>query len=273
MGFLRARTAAGLSSEGDFHFWMLLWHSIQSAAWALGEKMAVTQKMMTTSPSSGRPQSSEALSRRFFLNKRFPPTLWVPIIIALVSFWYTTIDAGRRDRLEFVRGQIAHLYGPLYSLVRTEKHLWERLGKNDSNNTSKFLAEVASPLNRRIEDVVLSSGEVIRCEPILKDLHQFFVFAESAKLASTAESAKPTAQSAQLAAPKPTSDLEHARKDSYPRHFAAHLCAQLTILKNWEKTLNHPVRGLFFFPTVDDPDCKAVSDDTPDTCDPDAPAR
>jgi hypothetical protein len=229
---------------------------------------------MTPPSSSGRSQSPESLWRRVFLNRRFPPTLWVPIVIALVSFWYTTIDAGRRDRLQFVRGQIANLYGPLYSLIRTEKHLWERLGRSDSNNTAKFLAEVASPLNKRIEDVVLASGEVIRCEPILKDLHQFFVFAESAKLATTAESAKSAAGvGPQLAAAKPTSDLEHSRKDSYPRHFAAHLCAQLTVLKNWEKTLNHPVKGLFFFPTVDDPDCKAVSDETPDTCDPDAPAR
>jgi hypothetical protein len=145
---------------------------------------------------------------------------------------------------------------------------------SDFLDTAKFLAEVASPLNKRIEDVVLASGEVIRCEPILKDLHQFFVFAESAKLATTAEPPKPAAEvGPQLAAANPTSDLQHNRKDSYPRHFAAHLCTQLTVLKGWEKTLNHPVKGLFFFPSVDDPDCKAVSDDIPDTCDPDTPAR
>src|SRR5262249_50780425 len=78
----------------------------------------------------GSPHSSGSFWRRTFSNKAFPPTLWVPILIALISFWYANIDAGRRERLEFVRSQIANLYGPLYSLIRTQKHLWEDLGKN-----------------------------------------------------------------------------------------------------------------------------------------------
>jgi hypothetical protein len=141
---------------------------------------------------------SGSVWRRIFLNRAFPPTLWIPIIIALISFWYANIDAGRRGRLEFVRGQIANLYGPVYSLIRTQKHLWEDLGKNSPDNIT-FLTEVALPLNRKIEETVLKSGEVIRCPPILKDLHAFFDFAESAVIvAQSAKSSGP--ESAQLSA-------------------------------------------------------------------------
>jgi len=222
---------------------------------------------MTPSPSSGSPHSSGSFWRRTFSNKAFPPTLWVPILIALISFWYANIDAGRRERLEFVRSQIANLYGPLYSLIRTQKHLWEDLGKNSRNNVT-FLTEVALPLNRKIEETMLKSGEVIRCPPILKDLHAFFDFAESAVI--VAESAKSSAaESAPSTAVKPTTDAKNNLKP-YPRHFAAHLCKQLSVLKDWERKLDHPIKGLLFLPTVDDPDCKEVSampEDAKDTCD------
>jgi hypothetical protein len=53
----------------------------------------------------------------------------------------------------------------------------------------RFATEVALPLNNQIEKTALSSGQVIRCGPILKDLREFFDFAESAKLAMVAETA------------------------------------------------------------------------------------
>jgi hypothetical protein len=220
---------------------------------------------------SGSSHSSGSFWRRIFSNKTFPPTLWVPIVIALISFWYANIDAGRRERLEHVRSQIANLYGPLYSLIRTQKHLWEDLGKNNPTDLA-FLAEVALPLNKKIEETALKSGEVIRCPRIVKDLHQFFDFAESAVLAAQPylhESAKSSARSVQLAAVKPTTDPKNNLK-SYPRHFAAHVCKELTVLKDWETRLNHPLKGLLFLPTVDDPYCEQVSampEDAKDTCD------
>ena len=222
---------------------------------------------MAPSPSSGSSHSSRSFWGRIFLNKAFPPTLWVPIVIALISFWYANLDAGRRERLEFVRGQIANLYGPLYSLIRTQKHLWEDLGRNNPTEIT-FLTEIALPLNRKIEETTLKSGEVIRCPPIVKDLHEFFDFAES--MVMVAEAAKSSAaESAKPAAVKPTSDPKNNLK-RYPRHFAAHLCKQLSVLKGWETQLNHPIKGLLFLPTVDDPDCKEVSampEDAKDTCD------
>jgi len=156
-------------------------------------------------------------------------------------------------------------YQPL--LGASQKHLWEDLGRNNPTEIT-FLTEIALPLNRKIEETTLKSGEVIRCPPIVKDLHEFFDFAES--MVMVAEAAKSSAaESAKPAAVKPTSDPKNNLK-RYPRHFAAHLCKQLSVLKGWETQLNHPIKGLLFLPTVDDPDCKEVSampEDAKDTCD------
>ncbi len=62
-------------------------------------------------------------------------TLIPTLIVAFVSYVYTTLDTRRKERLEFVRGQIGNLYGPLYTLSATNEFVWHDLGKK---HMSKF---------------------------------------------------------------------------------------------------------------------------------------
>ena len=63
------------------------------------------------------------------LAKGLTPAVQISVLLALLSFIFATFDAGRKERLEFVRGQIANLYGPLFTLAEEHERLWADLGQ------------------------------------------------------------------------------------------------------------------------------------------------
>jgi hypothetical protein len=77
------------------------------------------------------------------------------VILAFGSFVYTTVDTARRGRLEFVRGQIGNLYGPLHVLSTTSESTWHALIEKHKPNFDdpssvkrwrEYIAHVAIPL-------------------------------------------------------------------------------------------------------------------------------
>jgi hypothetical protein len=119
------------------------------------------------------------------------------LIIGFFSYIYTTLDNKRKDELEFARGQIADLYGPLYTLSAALETVWDSLGRKHGNlwqDASKppsrdqvllwrnLLNGVVEPLNDQIDNALLSSKQTIRCPAVRDALHDFVAFAQSVKL-------------------------------------------------------------------------------------------
>jgi hypothetical protein len=190
-------------------------------------------------------------------------TLIPTLILAFGSYVYTTLDARRKERLEFVRGQIGTLYGPLYTLTATSEFVWHNLGKkhmpnfNDEQNLPdivsitwwrRLLTDVVIPLNDRAEDVLLSSRETIRCPELREELQEFFTFTQSVKLV--------------VKNWKPEDDLNDESKRSkdvnvpeinYPNNLSRTLSAELNDLHRREKVLEDGFFGLFY--STARPDC------------------
>ena len=109
------------------------------------------------------------------LTRGLTPAILIPVFLAFISFLYTTLDYSRKERLE------------LAALTDTTEQLWEAVSKSNGeadladnrklNIWRNFLREVIVPLSNRIEETLLTSGQVIHCEEISKGLHQFRSFA------------------------------------------------------------------------------------------------
>jgi hypothetical protein len=134
---------------------------------------------------------SRSPSHKFMLG--LAAVLIPTILTAFFSFVYTTLDTKRKDRLEFVRGQIVNLYGPLYTLSVTDEAVWKTLGKKRKPDFNaqvppsrdqvvawrSLVQAVVKPLNEQME---AKSGEVIRCDNIRTALLELFSFAEELKI-------------------------------------------------------------------------------------------
>ncbi len=104
------------------------------------------------------------------------------------------------------------------------------------------------PLDDRVENVLLSSGETIRCPTLRQELHEFFTFAQSLKLVVNNW--------------KPNDDLNDESKRSkdvnvpeisYPNNLSRTLSAELNALHEREKGLEDGFFGLFYWAAR--PDC------------------
>jgi hypothetical protein len=184
------------------------------------------------------------------------------LVIGLVSYAYATLDNRRKDQLEFVRGQIVDLYGPLYTLSAALDTVWGTLGRkhaklwqdvsNPPNPSQllhwrKLLESVIEPMNDQIEKALLSSKQTIRCPATRDALHEFVAFAESMKLV--------------IVTWKSDEDLSDKTKQGnvpevpYPKNLSDLLSAELTALHEREKTLESDFFGLFVWGSV--PECAA----------------
>jgi hypothetical protein len=180
--------------------------------------------------------------------------LAIPLILSLVTwvgwFAFTTLDDKRKNELEFVRGQIVDLYGPMYTLSAANESVWKSL---DKAHTPKFvgtsaptdgeirawralLKQVVQPLNQQMETTFLSSKQLIRCPAARDALHELVAFAESVKL---------------LTSSWPDNDVsdktEKGNKPElpYPPKLSGLLLTELNALHEREQRLNNGFTGLF----------------------------
>jgi hypothetical protein len=195
--------------------------------------------------------STRSSSHKFMLG--LAAVLIPTILTAFFSFIYTTVDTKRKDRLEFVRGQIVNLYGPLYTLSVTNEAVWRTLGKkrkpdfNSEVPPSKdqvvawrsLVQAVIKPLNEQMEATLLKSGEVIQCDDIRAALLDFFAFAEELKIVS--------------ATWKPEDEMDDKIMESYeknmpeshyPKRLTDALKAELDGLHKREARLDDGLMGL-----------------------------
>jgi hypothetical protein len=175
------------------------------------------------------------------------------ILTAFFSFVYTTLDTKRKDRLEFVRGQIVNLYGPLYTLSVTNEAVWKTLGKkrkpdfNGQVPPSKdqvaawrsLVQAVVKPLNEQMEATLLKSGEVVRCDNIRTALLEFFSFAEELKIVSSTW--KPEDEMDDKIMQNSEKNMPEAH---YPRHLTDILQIELDRLHKRAARLDDGVVGL-----------------------------
>ena len=212
-----------------------------------------------------RPPSRSVWRR---LTRGFTPAILIPVFLAFISFVYTTLDYSRKERLESVRAQVVKLYGPLAALTDTTEQLWEAVskpnGEADLADNRKltiwrnFLREVIVPLSNRIEETLLTSGQVIHCEEISKGLHQFRSFAAFVKLAVLTWNAENTWNAEDKVIDRTMTgngiDYDHA----YPMGLAKALALNRDKLKERERILDDPVMGLIYYPNLEPP-CSALN--------------
>jgi hypothetical protein len=195
--------------------------------------------------------SARSPSHKFMLG--LAAVLIPTILTAFFSFIYTTIDTKRKDRLEFVRGQIANLYGPLYTLSVTNEAVWRTLGrkrKPDFNSEvppSKdqvvawisLVQAVIKPLNEQMEATLLKSGEVIQCDDIRAALLDFFAFAEELKIVSATW--KPEDETDDKIMQSHEKNMPESR---YPQQLTGALKTELDSLHKREAKLDDGLLGL-----------------------------
>ena len=205
------------------------------------------------------PSPSRSLWRR--LTGGFTPAILIPVFLAFGSFVYTALDYSRKERLESVRAQVVNLYGPLAALTDTSEQLWHAVGQNsrpkteeDLNDDKKlktwrnFLSQVVVPLNDKVQDTLLKGGQIIHCEEVATELHQFFSFAAFIKLAVvTRDSEGKEGKDRTLIG----NGIDHDHV--YPPGFAKLLAANRDELKAREGKLDNPFMGLLYFPHLDPP--------------------
>lgn len=211
------------------------------------------------------PRSPSSLRR---LTRNLTPAILIPVFLAFISFVYTTLDYSRKERLESVRAQVVKLYGPLAALTDTTEQLWEAVSKPNGeadltdnrklNIWRNFLREVIVPLSNRIEETLLTSGQVIHCEEISKGLHQFRSFAAFVKLAVLTWNAENTWNAEDKVIDRTMTgngiDYDHA----YPVGLAKALALNRDKLKERERILDDPVMGLIYYPNLEPP-CSALN--------------
>jgi hypothetical protein len=211
------------------------------------------------------PRSPSSLRR---LTRGLTPAILIPVFLAFISFVYTTLDYSRKERLESVRAQVVKLYGPLAALTDTTEQLWEAVSKPNGeadladnrklNIWRNFLREVIVPLSNRIEETLLTSGQVIHCEEISKGLHQFRSFAAFVKLAVLTWNAENTWNAEDKVIDRTMTgngiDYDHA----YPVGLAKALALNRDKLKERERILDDPVMGLIYYPNLEPP-CSALN--------------
>ena len=211
------------------------------------------------------PRSPSSMRR---LTRNLTPAILIPVFLAFISFVYTTLDYSRKERLESVRAQVVKLYGPLAALTDTTEQLWEAVSKPNGeadladnrklNIWRNFLREVIVPLSNRIEETLLTSGQVIHCEEISKGLHQFRSFAAFVKLAVLTWNAENTWNAEDKVIDRTMTgngiDYDHA----YPVGLAKALALNRDKLKERERILDDPVMGLIYYPNLEPP-CSALN--------------
>ena len=179
--------------------------------------------------------------------------LAIPLILSLATwvgwFVFTTLDDKRKNELEFVRGQIVDLYGPMYTLSAADESVWKSL---DKGHSPKFAAgaptddeiriwralmkQVVQPLNQQMETTFLSSKQLIRCPATRDALHELVAFAKSVKL---------------LTSSWPENDVsdktEKGNKPElpYPPQLSSLLLTELNALHDREQKLDNGFYGLF----------------------------
>jgi hypothetical protein len=184
------------------------------------------------------------------------------LVLGLVSYAYATLDNRRKEQLEFVRGQIVDLYGPLYTLSAALDKVWGSLGRkraklwqdvsNQPNSVQllqwrNLLESVIEPMNDQIEKTLLTSKQTIRCPATRDALHEFVAFAESVKLVTvTWKSGEGLSD---------TTKQGNTPEVPYPKYLSDLLSAELTALHEREKTLENDFLGLFVWGSV--PECAA----------------
>jgi hypothetical protein len=204
-----------------------------------------------------RPPSPSVWRR---LTRGFTPAILIPVFLAFISFVYTALDYSRKERLESVRAQVVNLYGPLAALTDTSEQLWHAVGRNsrpkteeDLNDDKKlktwrnFLSKVVLPLSDKIQDILLNGGQIIHCQEVAKELHQFFSFAAFIKLATVTWESEGTDTDRTMIG----NGIDHDH--AYPRTLSTLLAANRDELKARERKLDNPIIGLFYFPNLDPP--------------------
>ena len=195
------------------------------------------------------------------LAKGLTPAVQISVLLALLSFIFATFDAGRKERLEFVRGQIANLYGPLFTLAEEHERLWADLGQIqrpfDAGDIStddkkligwrRFLDKVLMPLDDQIEKTLLKSGEVVQCQRVRDKLHEFFSFTEATRLLTSSWKSDDEIEDKTRSGNSPGKP--------YPENFARTLQHQLVKLRNAEYKLDTPFVGTFYWPNLEGDDC------------------
>jgi hypothetical protein len=114
-------------------------------------------------------------------------------IPGFVAFIFTNIDNRRKDRLDFVRAQIEHFYGPLYVLSKTNNSEWRELLKEgplrfddrhpptpkDVTRWRQWSQTVFLPNDQKIENIVLNNAQYINQPVITGVFAEFFAFSAS----------------------------------------------------------------------------------------------
>ena len=194
------------------------------------------------------------------LTRGFTPAILIPVVLAFLSFVYTALDYSRKERLGSVRAEVANLYGPLAALTDTSEQLWRAVGRNsrpkteeDLNDDKKlttwrnFLSKVVLPFSDKIQDTLLNGGQIIHCEEVAKELHQFFSFAAFIKLATVTWESEGKDKDRTMIG----NGIDHDH--AYPRTLSTLLAANRDELKARERKLDNPIIGLFYFPNLDPP--------------------
>ena len=109
------------------------------------------------------------------------------------------------------------------------------------------MSKVVVPLSDKIQDTLLNGGQIIHCEEVAKELHQFFSFAAFIKLATVTW--EPEGKDMDRTMIGNGIDHDHA----YPRTLSTLLAANRDELKARERRLDNPIVGLFYFPNLDPP--------------------
>ena len=180
------------------------------------------------------------------------------LILWIASFIYTTLDNKRKDKLEFVRGQIVELYGPLYTLSAASQSVWDNLAKKHEINFEEgipgdeaifrwrtVLRSVVEPLHDQMEKVLLSSKQVIHCPYARDKLHELVDFTELMRL--IIETWSTDGQY------KKNKKEDNMPELSYPKELPDLLSRELAALHEREKELDNGFSGLFVWHDV--PDC------------------
>jgi hypothetical protein len=190
--------------------------------------------------------------------------LFLPLIVAFVSYVCATLDNSRKEHLEHVRGEIVNLYGPLCTLSTTVESVWNDLSKKHMPNFDNIqtqpsndeiifwrnlLKNVVAPLNDRVEQTLLSSKQTVRCSTTRDALHDFFAFAESVKLVTGTWKANENFRD------RTRRSREANYPDfPYPKDLSKILCAELVTLHEREKILDNGLIGLL--PLPEEPSCE-----------------
>jgi len=121
--------------------------------------------------------------------------LLIALVPAILGYVYTSLDNKRKERLEYVRHEIANLYGPLYTLSATNDNIWKTLVKQhkpvfvdeqakevgDMVRWRSLVKTVILPINQRMEEIILKSGETFDNTEVPEALLEFLSFSESLK--------------------------------------------------------------------------------------------